>query len=209
MVNSAIEPTLEGMQEKNPKQRPCEHQGCPEDGLYPAPQSKLKPKPYLWFCKTHVRAYNEQWDWYHGMTAAQIVDDQIADLTWRRPTFAMKDGVHRAQTNVVLDDPLQILYRIISTDAAGSKDKTSRHAAAPDAVFVMGTTTVAALKTLGLENPVNLAMVKENYRRAALRLHPDKIKTTSKKLIMQKTEEFQKISAAYQELKKYFLQNAR
>ena len=181
----------------------CHHAGCGAAGDYPAPKSKLQPKPYLWFCKQHIVVYNQQWDWYHGMTSAQIVNDQLADLTWRRPTFAMKDGVHHPQANVVLDDPLQILYQIIKTDAPGAQKKTSQAGHDPDAVVVTGTAAIA-LSVLGLQNPVSLAMVKESYRRAAMTLHPDKAKTDAKRIIAQKTKEFQKINAAYQELKTFF-----
>ncbi|MDI9314006.1 MAG: J domain-containing protein [Hydrotalea sp.] len=184
--------------------RSCHHAGCTAAGVHPAPQSKLRPKPYLWFCKQHIVVYNQQWDWYHGMTSAQIVDDQLADLTWRRPTFAMKDGLHRPQANVVLDDPLQLLYHIIKTDepAVGGAPKKN-NVRDPDAVVVTGS-AAAALLVLELQNPVSLAMVKESYRRAAMTLHPDKAKTDSKKIIAQKTKEFQKINAAYQELKNFF-----
>ncbi|MGI9461256.1 MAG: J domain-containing protein [Alphaproteobacteria bacterium] len=179
----------------------CNHHGCQMTGIYPAPKSKWQPRHYLWFCKEHIIAYNQQWDWYDGMSESEIVKDQLADLTWRRPTYSMQDGLHRPDISVMLDDPLHIF--IIDNPAPAPRHKKPTD---PNAVFITRKTTLAALKILGLDNPVSLPMVKEAYRQAALKYHPDKqTKGRSKNTTARQTRAFQKINAAYQECKKYFM----
>ena len=46
--------------------------GCPHAGEYRAPKSRAQLNDYWWFCLEHVRAYNAAWDFYRGMSPAEI-----------------------------------------------------------------------------------------------------------------------------------------
>ena len=50
----------------------CDQPGCDKAGEYRAPRSRTALNQYFWFCLEHVRAYNASWDFYKGMSAAQI-----------------------------------------------------------------------------------------------------------------------------------------
>lgn len=215
-------------------EKPCRHNGCQAAGLYPAPQSKQQPRPYLWFCKEHIVAYNQRWDWYQGMTAAQIVEDQLADLTWRRPTYSLQQGRYQERVNIVLDDPLQMLYKQWSPTANpkvahggptsaphhGTANKNRQHKGNGTgyAVFIKPDSKAGrALHQLGLTNPITYDEIKTHYRQLALRLHPDRQPritegTNAQNIAARKTAEqkraqsFQQFTAAYQELKTWFQQ---
>ena len=53
-------------------QRVCEHPSCEEAGKYRAPKSPDTLDEYYWFCKDHVREYNNRWNFYEGKTEAEM-----------------------------------------------------------------------------------------------------------------------------------------
>ena len=58
--------------EPEPPVRSCDHPGCEAGGDFRAPRSRLDLHRYYWFCLDHVRAYNAGWDYYRGMSQAEI-----------------------------------------------------------------------------------------------------------------------------------------
>ena len=53
-------------------ERRCDISGCDCVGEYRAPKSPRQLTDYFWFCLDHVRAYNQSWDYYAGMSTDQI-----------------------------------------------------------------------------------------------------------------------------------------
>lgn len=135
--------------------------GCGAQGDYRAPKSRQNLQDYWWFCLDHVRAYNGSWDYYKGMTAAQIEAQMRADTSWQRPSWPLGSlGNHRAWEDEVLRDPLNIL-------AAGrARREAERREHAP-------TELREPLATLGLSWPTTLDAVKLRYKELAKRHHPD------------------------------------
>ncbi|MCC7273445.1 MAG: J domain-containing protein [Alphaproteobacteria bacterium] len=72
--------------------RCCEWAGCAADGDYRAPQSRDRLDQYRWFCLEHVRQYNAGWDYYRGMSQADIEADLRRDTVWQRPTWPLGGG---------------------------------------------------------------------------------------------------------------------
>ena len=70
-----------------PPGRACDMPGCPEAGEYRAPKSRTNLNDYHWFCLEHVRAYNAGWDFYKGMSPAEVEAQLRADTSWQRPTW--------------------------------------------------------------------------------------------------------------------------
>lgn len=123
--------------------RYCDYQGCGAVAHYPAPKSRQKnnnrlsqhqsacdldistnpaqphwQEHYHWFCKTHVKIYNQDWDWYENMSADEILADQLADLTWRRPTFLWHANGNNSNNRgeLALDDRLDLFSQLHSSD---------------------------------------------------------------------------------------------
>jgi DnaJ domain len=67
--------------------RLCDHPGCTASGDYRAPQGRDRLQTFFWFCLDHVRAYNAQWNYYAGMSAAEIEAEIRNDTVWQRPTW--------------------------------------------------------------------------------------------------------------------------
>lgn len=69
--------------------RLCDHPGCAATGDYRAPRSRDRLRQFYWFCLDHVRAYNAQWNYYAGMSAAEIEADIRNDTVWQRPSWPL------------------------------------------------------------------------------------------------------------------------
>jgi DnaJ-domain-containing protein 1 len=137
--------------------------GCGAPGDYRAPKSRQKLHDYWWFCLEHVRAYNAAWDFYKGMTPAQIEAEMRADTSWQRPTWPLGHLGARLD-EAMRRDPLHVLN-------AGFRRAQRRQERPPSAE------TPADLReplaTLGLAWPLTLAELKARYKELAKRHHPD------------------------------------
>ncbi len=65
----------------------CDHPGCKESGLYPAPKSPKQINIYLFFCIKHIQDYNISWNYYKDMPDSDVLAQMISDRGWRRPTW--------------------------------------------------------------------------------------------------------------------------
>lgn len=77
----------------------CEHKGCDADGLCkapkplaarvaPVPGQRTPPEDHHWFCSRHAAEYNQSYDFFAGMTEAEITAFQASapyghKRTWR------------------------------------------------------------------------------------------------------------------------------
>jgi len=73
----------------SPPPRPCDHAGCSAAGDYRAPQSRTTLDRFYWFCLDHVRAYNAAWNFYAGMSVAEIEKQIRHDTVWQRPSWPL------------------------------------------------------------------------------------------------------------------------
>jgi len=69
--------------------RPCDHPGCTGLGEYRAPRSKATLRQFYWFCLDHVREYNAAWNFYAGMSTAEIEREIRHDTVWQRPSWPL------------------------------------------------------------------------------------------------------------------------
>ena len=54
--------------------RTCDQPGCEERGEFRAPPAEGpvrgdRPPPFRWFCLDHVRAFNQRYNFFDGMSA--------------------------------------------------------------------------------------------------------------------------------------------
>jgi hypothetical protein len=72
-----------------PPMRSCDHAGCAGPGDFRAPRSRSSLHDFYWFCLDHVRAYNAAWNFYAGMSVAEIEAEIRNDTVWQRPTWPL------------------------------------------------------------------------------------------------------------------------
>jgi hypothetical protein len=135
--------------------------GCGAAGEYRAPKSRDALREYWWFCLEHVRAYNGSWDFYKGMSPAQMEAQIRADASWQRPSWPLGRLGAAAWEDEVLRDPLHIL--------ASAKVDTARKRPSQQAPSELR----EPLATFGLSWPTTLDAVKTRYKELAKRHHPD------------------------------------
>lgn len=144
--------------------RLCDHPGCPELGEYRAPRSRDRLDQYYWFCLEHVRDYNKAWNYYAGMSDAEVEDDLRRSTTWNRPTwrFGLGDGDTRSQAFRRVRDPFGIFEDDEADDRRPGSNRPSVHSPEGRAFAIMG-----------LEPPVTLDELKRRYKELVKKHHPD------------------------------------
>lgn len=126
-----------------------------------APKSRRSLNEYWWFCLEHVRAYNSSWDFYKGMSPAEVEAQMRSDASWQRPSWPLGRLGHAAWDDEVLRDPLRIL-------AQGKADRARKRQAEQVPAELR-----EPLAALGLTWPTTLDVVKTRYKELAKRHHPD------------------------------------
>ncbi|MBV8538465.1 MAG: DnaJ domain-containing protein [Alphaproteobacteria bacterium] len=141
--------------------RICDHPGCSELGEFRAPRSRASLHEYFWFCLEHVRAYNASWDFYRGMSEAEVEASRRADIVGGRPSWPL--GARGPRHFGLDDDNLrEALRRFFTADA----EAPSRPRRPP-------TQEEEALAVLELDVHATAAEIKARYKVLAKRHHPD------------------------------------
>lgn len=163
----------------------CDFKGCTKAGVCRAPKSR-NLNEYYWFCKEHAAEYNKNWNYYAGMSNDEIEQD------WERETFGISDK-DRAAAEAANAEYIDFLRNFLNGRSAfDTTSARKRPVRAPAAVS-------NALKVFELPPTANWREISAKYRALAKTCHPDTAKNKSAA-----ASEFTKISAAYDDLKKWF-----
>lgn len=140
--------------------RCCAWPGCEADGAYRAPLSRDRLREYQFLCLEHVRAFNQKWNFFAGMSPAEIEAHQKADTTWHRPSWRFgtaPGGGPDAERR--WDDPLGVF---------GDQAPPRRPPSSPPP-----TKAQRMMAVLDLEDGFTLAELKTRYKSLAKLHHPD------------------------------------
>jgi hypothetical protein len=145
----------------------CDMPGCTRPGEYRAPKSRDNLRDYFWFCLEHVRAYNAAWDYYKGMSSAEIEANLRADTSWGRPSWPLGGA---GRVTEAIEEELAAFagfgHHARQGANAGSGDGQNAAERAPAELR-------EALSVLGLQWPVTREAAKSRYKELAKRNHPD------------------------------------
>jgi hypothetical protein len=151
----------------------CEVPGCPHLGEHRAPKSRTELRSYYWFCVEHVREYNQNWDFFKGMSRAEIEHHMYKTAVWDRPTWRMtRAGFNEERVR-------QRVYDAFSRGESIFGDFNSREAEdeEPKEAHINVSTiphpTVEALLVMDLAPPIEWEQVKARYKTLAKKYHPD------------------------------------
>lgn len=150
-----------------PPPRSCDCPGCAAVGDFPAPKARDRLREYFWFCLDHVREYNRAWDFYAGMSMAEIESEMRSDTTWQRPTWPL--GSWR------LMDP-HLAERVHSEEGfpfGRTGGEGPDGAEASRARQSARTPEDEALRVLDLDRNATFVEIKVRYRELAKAHHPD------------------------------------
>ncbi len=184
---------------KNYRERPpvvrknCDVPGCDHQGEYRAPKSRHDLKDYYWFCLEHVRDYNQNWDYFKGMSQTEVEQHLYKTTVWDRPTWRMTEaGLNEERAR-------QKIYEHFTSDGVFGAFSTKGEAPEEEAHINVNSIphpAVDALAVLDLAPPIDWEQVKTRYKALAKQYHPDTNRNDK-----QAEERFKKISLAYTILK--------
>ena len=155
----------------------CDHFGCDQEGLFPAPKNIQNPHDKYLFCLEHVKAYNEHWNYLDevkrsGGTYDPTKEDPDAPHNPFKSAFshhaahAFKNGNTADQIN----DPHDILGD--SGEGLSRRAQASYTSNAPK-YFSPKTKEGKAFVTLKLQWPFTEKDLKNTYKKLAKIHHPD------------------------------------
>ena len=143
--------------------RVCEHEGCNEPGKYRAPKAPDVLDDFYWFCKDHVREYNNKWNFFDGTTEAEMNAQTSSDKVWERHTKPFTDPEQRAWARLGIEDPHQVLG-VNATQNPGKGRSTQRK---------LPPTERRAIEILEAKDTWSKAEIRKAYKALIKVLHPD------------------------------------
>lgn len=154
--------------EKPPEaEKTCDHMSCSAAGEFRAPKGR-DCKEYFHFCLDHVKEYNSSWNFFDGMSAAQVQEHLLRSLYGDRPTWKSADGRSAEET---LKQKIWQNYHGHDDDSS-EQDKEKRRRTGFFA-YHHDTPEYKAIALLNLEPPLNLDKIKKRYKALAKKHHPD------------------------------------
>lgn len=142
-----------------PSGPPCDAPGCEAVGEFRAPRDRSRLRDYYHFCLEHVRAYNQAWDYYKGMSPNEIETNLRDDSGWQRPTWPLGRLGNTKLSPEMFRDPMGLFGQAPPTPRKSAKE-------APPELR-------AALDLLGLGWPLEETALRAKYKELAKRYHPD------------------------------------
>ena len=161
MESSLTLNTLEIFGSEEPDTQCCDWPGCRGEGQHRAPKSRAELKSYDWFCLEHVRQYNKGWNYYAGMSDAEVEADVRQDTVWHRPTWPLGG-------NITSEDVVNGMGEF-----GPEWDPNGGNTRPPGANAKTGTQQAWAVAVFGLSGPVNSEAVKSRYKELVKLHHPD------------------------------------
>ncbi len=155
-------------------ERPCAVAGCPELGEFRAPpeggQVSGEGPRWRWFCLDHVKAFNQGYNFFTGMTPDEIEAAQRPFAGWERETRAFSSNAHSPPPKWAdFADPL---------DAVGARyrDRMARAAKAQqareDGKF-LSPEDRKAMDVMGLSVDADRKALRQRYTELVRKFHPD------------------------------------
>jgi len=180
--------------EREPSDRPCDHIGCGRIGAHRAPKGRDHSNQYWHFCREHVTAYNRRWNYFSGMSDAELADYQAREEVGHRPTWTFRGGrldrfsaaMRGFKAGAGNGDPFSLF---------GSRDPSGAPPAASNRRRLTRLQTMA-LEALSLDDKADAAQIRTRYADLVKRWHPD-----SNNGDRGAEEQLQRVIKAYQTLK--------
>lgn len=169
---------------EKPKDPPCAVNGCTNVGEFRAPISRDHLGQHQMLCQEHITEFNKKWDYFSGMSQAEIENFQKDAFTGHRPTWRPdmrnKEEKLRAAFGKFMDGELP--EDILQAAVAPIPQKQRK-----------------ALALMDLTHPVSLADVKKQYKKLVKKHHPDVNRDNPKA-----EDVFKELTQAYQLLLKEY-----
>lgn len=173
--------------------RTCAEPGCEEPGEFRAPPLEGAaggegPRAFRWMCLDHVRAFNQRYNFFDGMSAEEISRAQRPLAGWERETraFARAGTGDAGPRWADFSDPL---------DAIAARFRRQPAPERGDGKPLSGQDR-ESLKVLGLAADADRTALRRRYSELVRQYHPDRNGGDRSH-----EAQLQKVIAAYQQLR--------
>jgi hypothetical protein len=157
--------------------RRCEHKGCDDIGdckapkpfaarAQPVPGQRIPSQDDYWFCRRHAAEYNQSYDFFDGMTEAEITAFQASATYGHKRTWRMGGGPMGGAKSSTAHNPNRWRGRGWFDNA---QDANERGPQARDRTRLQ----TRALDELELPHNATGEQVREKYGILIKRFHPD------------------------------------
>jgi hypothetical protein len=151
--------------------RRCEWAGCTRPGAYPAPKGRGNEGQYFHFCREHVRMYNQQYNYFRGMSDDEIASFQQAAMTGHRPTWNI--GTGKNGNGGKTQDWRAFAYAFDVSDPLGVFGEGDPRHEGPQPRRRLHNAELKSLRMLGLESDASASDIRCQFKSLVMTLHPD------------------------------------
>jgi curved DNA-binding protein CbpA len=150
----------------------CQWKGCDKPGLHKAPKGRGRDGEYFQFCVDHVRQYNQEYNYFDGMSDAEVSNFRKDALTGHRPTWktganawahGTRDGARTAEAEA----------RVQASARVTRKARSSRTETAPTFRRQLKPLERKSLKALDLGDNASREDIKSRFKELVKIHHPD------------------------------------
>ena len=171
--------------------RLCDHENCNRKGDFKAPKEPMTASlpndinQWYFFCKEHVREYNNNWRYYRNMSEQEAYHSYRSDMVWNRPSWPIDQQEQNPYHQAVHDT-----FNFFSE--AEQVNNPSRYFSYDEQ---------ESLKIFNLQFPFTIDELQNSYRQLVKENHPDLHQTDDSE------EKIRIINQAYEILKKMIEEN--
>jgi hypothetical protein len=152
------------VREAPPSARPCAAPSCTGEGAYRVPKSRHQLGEHIWYCLNHARAHNESWNYFAGMSDAEVQAFQSEAIVGHRPTWPLGKRAAHVKNGQAYQH-IHDIHQTFGEDVAEAPAaKRERFLTRPQAI---------ALEVLNLDATATLHEIKARYKELVKRFHPD------------------------------------
>ena len=151
----------------------CQWKGCDKPGVHKAPKGRGRDGEYFQFCVDHVRQYNQDYNYFEGMSDTEVSNFRKDALTGHRPTW--KTGAN-AWANGTRDESRneEAAQRVnAATARVTRKARSSRTETAPTFRRQLKPLERKSLKVLDLGEDAGREDIKSRFKELVKMHHPD------------------------------------
>jgi hypothetical protein len=154
---------------RDPSERPCDHIGCSRAGSHKAPKGRDHEGQFWHFCLEHAADYNRRWNYFQGMSDAELAAYQAREEIGHRPTWTFRSGrldrfsaAFRGFQSGRRSDPFGMFG---AADGAAPEPRQQRRR--------LTRLQTKALEALSLEENADSSQIRARYAELVKRWHPD------------------------------------
>ncbi len=153
----------------------CHWKGCDKPGVHRAPKGRDKEGEFYLFCSEHIRQFNSSYNYFDGMSDAEVKDFQRDASYGHRPTW--KAGANAYVGGERRDATPEDVARVAKGQAKGSKGfqewRAQKGQQTKGPQRKLKPLEKKAMTKLGLSEHATKDEVKSRFKSLVKRHHPD------------------------------------